>query len=35
LTVTVLPGGVWVRALASRLASTWYSRSSSPRRVTG
>ena len=29
--VTVVPGGVWVRALASRLASTWCSRCASPR----
>ena len=27
---TVVPGGVWVRALARRLASTWCSRVSSP-----
>ena len=31
--VTVVPGGVWVRALASRLASTWCSRASSPATV--
>ena len=29
-TVTCVPGGVWVRALASRLATTWCSRSGSP-----
>lgn len=28
--VTVVPGGVWVRALASRFVTTWCSRSASP-----
>ena len=32
---TVVPGGVCVRALASRLASTWCSRAASPGTVTG
>ena len=35
VTVTVVPGGVCVRALASRLASTWCSRDASPGTVTG
>ena len=34
-TVTVVPGGVCVRALDSRFASTWCSRCSSPGTVTG
>ena len=29
--LTVVPAGVWVRALASRLATTWCSRAGSPR----
>ena len=33
--VTVVPGGVCVRALDSRFASTWCSRASSPGTVTG
>ncbi len=33
--VTVVPGGVWVRALERRFASTWWRRSASPRTVTG
>ena len=34
-TTTVVPAGVWVRALASRFASTWCSRESSPRTSNG
>ena len=34
-TVTVVPGGVWCRALPSRLVTTWCSRCSSPMTVTG
>ena len=34
-TVTVVPGGVWLPALLIRLASTWRSRCSSPRTMTG
>ena len=32
---TVVPAGVWVRALASRLASTWCNRGPSPCTITG
>src|SRR5690606_20472330 len=35
VTVTVVPGGVWARALASRFASTWASREASPGTTTG
>ena len=34
-TVTSVPGGVWVRALASRFVSTWVSRDASPTVDTG
>ena len=32
---TLVPAGVWVRALANRLASTWYNRCPSPLTTTG
>jgi len=35
LVVTVVPVGVWVRALASRFATTWCRRAASPVTITG